>query len=211
MIGHKEWRFILYIIPLINGCAAVGVSALWRGGAGMIKGRLASFIRILTLSSYLLAIIGVWIMVGISSWNYPGGQALDQLHSLIPKDYPVHVHMDPVTAMTGASLFGERRRPFWSYAKDEDLDPGDYGQYTHLITSKPQAHEEEFEVLKAVQGYGGLQRQPLSSCLGHWIHLLKTLVQGKGQWREGYAYIASLLPIYPVLQDQLWIMQRRGE
>ncbi|RKP12794.1 GPI mannosyltransferase, partial [Piptocephalis cylindrospora] len=122
MIEHKEWRFILYILPLINACAAVGVDGLWRNGAND-RTKIKSLFLGLILSSCLLAAMGTWIMVGISSWNYPGGYALARLHSLVPADHRVHVHMDTATAMTGASRFGEQRHPLWTYAKDENVLP----------------------------------------------------------------------------------------
>jgi alpha-1,6-mannosyltransferase len=62
------------------------------------------------------------VMLYVSSWNYPGGYALTQLHAIHPRQQlpnstahdlgPVHVHMDVASCMTGISRFLETN-PDW--------------------------------------------------------------------------------------------------
>ena len=63
LLQHKEWRFIIYIIPLINVLSAIGMH--------QIKKNVGNFV-------YLIIFIQIFISCSfchISSYNYPGGYA----------------------------------------------------------------------------------------------------------------------------------------
>ena len=54
-----------------------------------------------------LGFIASLFMAYISSWNYPGGYALHQLHQL--EDNNASVHVDVYSHSTGANWFSETR------------------------------------------------------------------------------------------------------
>jgi alpha-1,6-mannosyltransferase len=105
-------------------------------------------------------------MVYVSSWNYPGGEALRKLHDIYATaNSNVSVHIDPQAAMTGVSLFGEWRRPQWKYSKNEthgveNVDGYLQAGYTHLITANPDLFVQSgrFRVIDGTDGFAGLGR-----------------------------------------------------
>lgn len=75
------------------------------------------------LFSFCLSIL----MLSVSIWNYPGGEAIQKLHEIhhtshffspteCPFPTPVSVHMDTLSTMTGISRFAELE-PCWIYSK----------------------------------------------------------------------------------------------
>lgn len=158
MLGHKEWRFVFYVLPALNVVSAIGADALTRSLAGKAL-----------LTSLILSQIGLSVFTGyLSGVNYPGGVALKLLHQdLASKDTvrgsKVVVHIDVLPAMTGVTLFqsvnlerhaspglinafagilpstGESNS-CWIYDKTEDLPVSGreasqaWSAFTHLIT-----------------------------------------------------------------------------
>ncbi|KAI9206368.1 alpha-1,6-mannosyltransferase subunit [Polychytrium aggregatum] len=147
-LPHKEWRFVIYVVPMFNAFAAVGLSDLFKGlkkGHGIPKSLkwLSRTIQRLVVVAFaallLLLLVLSAVQSSISSRNYPGGYALRALHDLESRTTPVKVHMDVATCMTGASRFGELYlSDGWVYSKNEThKDQSDYDQYSHVITSSP--------------------------------------------------------------------------
>ncbi|KAJ2546032.1 hypothetical protein EV175_005747 [Coemansia sp. RSA 1933] len=143
-------------VPVLNICAAVGITVLCRTEAlETVAKRVAA---ILCAASLAAAVF----MTHISSLNYPGGQALALLHRLEQNASYVHVHIDVYTAMTGVSRFGELRDD-WIYDKTEALHhPRDFSNYTHILTSTPALYKgsigggDEFVIIAEQYGYSGL-------------------------------------------------------
>lgn len=88
LVGHKEWRFILYAIPLLNVVSAIGAAYLWQQGAqrqppsnGMarILGLVVRWVPVLLLG---LTLLTTAVSTVASTGNYPGGEALAWLHRL---------------------------------------------------------------------------------------------------------------------------------
>jgi len=125
-LPHKELRFIFYAFPILNLVSAFGFARLLRLGQKhqwLIIGCGMLCTACLVVSSGFLF---------VSSTNYPGGVALQKLHS-IEKDNPhVFVHIGVDAAMTGVSRFGELRSD-WRYSKQEDEQ--DFSRYSHLLTA----------------------------------------------------------------------------
>ncbi|KAG1179709.1 hypothetical protein G6F70_000591 [Rhizopus microsporus] len=152
IIPHKEWRFIMYTIPVFTTAAATQMNALF-------VQRCRSYFYYVTTCIVISAVLGsaciALIMFRISSYNYPGGDALRALH-LIEKNTPfVAVHLDPETAMTGASLFGQLN-PQWKYSKNEShVTEDDFieARYTHLLTANPENfNSSQYEVIHRTNG-----------------------------------------------------------
>ncbi|CUM66541.1 uncharacterized protein PRCAT00004210001 [Priceomyces carsonii] len=118
---HKEWRFIMYTIPVFTLQAANGMDFIMSIEAGFIRRKL------FVMTIFLVSLIGIassLFMGYISSYNYPGGKALVSLNEYIEthslKD-PVVVHMDVAACMTGVSRFGEIHNDLVAYDKTENI------------------------------------------------------------------------------------------
>ncbi|SNX81655.1 related to ALG12 - alpha-1,6-mannosyltransferase [Melanopsichium pennsylvanicum] len=161
MLGHKEWRFVFYILPALNVVAAIGAGALLRSW-------LAKTILIaLILLQVLLSLFTGYL----SSINYPGGEAIKLLHEQLgsASGSQGRVHIDVLPAMTGVTLFQslhlERTRSqglvdrfagllpttcekddCWIYDKTEDLPTSGpeaaqaWSSFTHILTDAPYCH-----------------------------------------------------------------------
>ncbi|KAG0226838.1 dolichyl-P-Man:Man(7)GlcNAc(2)-PP-dolichol alpha-1,6-mannosyltransferase [Actinomortierella wolfii] len=194
-LGHKEWRFVVYVVPILNLGAALFIDwtlkrrrkkvAKKSGRADGAFAVLYTAFGWLCLFTLLVSFALSLVMSFISSLNYPGGHALARLHQLAGRDdqvQRVHVHIDGAAAETGCSRFGELfaktattttpsevTTTEWVYSKREDLvQPQDYvdAGFTHLLTANPAFHQANFEVVEAVQGYAGLKRKEAKGGLG---------------------------------------------
>lgn len=200
MLPHKEWRFIVYTIPVFTAAASATIEEL----------RLRSTQRTLYQSALslvyhgmLLSLIGSLLLFYISVHNYPGGHALHKLHMLENPRQPVSVHLDTATAMTGASRFGQLY-PTWTYHKDESLaQPDDYleREYTHLITESPEIHiASGFEIIDTTRGLDKIQIKRPKQYLNDLLAWLK-------QSYEQPLNIDLLLPIRITTRPALWTMK----
>ncbi|KAG9103790.1 dolichyl-P-Man:Man(7)GlcNAc(2)-PP-dolichol alpha-1,6-mannosyltransferase [Ceratobasidium sp. 370] len=151
-LGHKEWRFVVYVVPVANVAAAVGAKRLRL----RILGRLA--LTGLIACNILITVI----LTTISRANYPGGAALALLntqHGPTPSSNAiVSVHIDNLAAQTGASLFTqEHSPPFWTHRQDDrqwayskDPSPASFQSYTYLVREYPTAPDGEWDVVGSV-------------------------------------------------------------
>jgi alpha-1,6-mannosyltransferase len=128
--AHKEWRFIIYVVPQLTLAAAIGANYIFHRRAKSLLWRLAALAVVASVPATAL-ISGT--MLFISSYNYPGGQALAQL----PLNSTGPVYLDVLTCMTGASRFlqsGPRK-----FSKTEDM---------RLLQSTPFWQSLEFAILQ---------------------------------------------------------------
>ncbi|CAE6457052.1 unnamed protein product [Rhizoctonia solani] len=158
-LGHKEWRFVVYVVPMINVAAAVGAKRLLHLPTGPLSvlGRLT----VLGLVGCNIAI--TVLLTAISRANYPGGEALALVNSLPPSSGPTtSVWIDNLAAQTGASLFTQAHSPpyfnissasdSWTYSKDPK--PASYGEFTYLVVEDPNAHPiEKWDVVGSVDAF----------------------------------------------------------
>jgi alpha-1,6-mannosyltransferase len=103
---HKEARFIIYAVPPLTACAALGANYIFTRRARSLVNSCLSLAIILSIIGSFAASV---VMLGISSLNYPGGEALFRLHEIVANTDStprrVHVHMDVLACMTGVSRF----------------------------------------------------------------------------------------------------------
>ncbi|MCJ1451887.1 dolichyl-P-Man:Man(7)GlcNAc(2)-PP-dolichol alpha-1,6-mannosyltransferase [Mycoblastus sanguinarius] len=162
---HKEWRFVIYIIPPFLAVASAGASWIWTR-------RSKSFVyRVLSLSlvaSTLASFMASFGMLAVSRLNYPGADALNRLHILAGNDTGiVKVHMDTLACMTGVTRFMEKQPPsledegaFWVYDKTEDeqklLDPLFWQGFDYALAENPKRVIGSWQVLETVEGFAGV-------------------------------------------------------
>ncbi|EPQ28708.1 uncharacterized protein PFL1_03512 [Pseudozyma flocculosa PF-1] len=155
LLGHKEWRFIMYCVPCLNAISAIGAAKLLdvKGAGSNVLARAVPY------AVLLLTLAGTFLATLASHFNYPGGHALSRLHSHLDtpagRNQEVRLHIDVMPAMTGVTLFQSLRLertlyPFslwssapgtpWIYDKTENLPVFGHGarlawtDYTHLLT-----------------------------------------------------------------------------
>jgi alpha-1,6-mannosyltransferase len=105
---HKETRFIIYVVPPLTAAAALGLNHVFirRGKSALYA--LGSLVLVLSVLATFAASTG---MLLLSSLNYPGGEALAHLRSLVQRDVngdgvrAVSAHADVLSCMTGVTLF----------------------------------------------------------------------------------------------------------
>ena len=112
---HKEARFIFYVVPPLTAAAALGANFLF---ARRTKSPLLALAALALAASVALSFAASTAMLLLSALNYPGGEALAHLHTLLsppsssssssspPSSAVVPVHADVLACMTGITLFG---------------------------------------------------------------------------------------------------------
>lgn len=116
---HKEWRFIIYVVPVITLQAANGLSYIFsKRSRSIIYKIVLGFIFISVAFTTGLSLFSGYV----SSFNYPGGEALEFVNEKIESEnltHPIVVHMDVATCMTGVNRFGELHNSTIIYDKSE--------------------------------------------------------------------------------------------
>ena len=167
---HKEWRFIIYIIPPLLAVASASASWIWTRRAKNFMYRVMSLALVASTLATFLASGG---MLFVSRLNYPGGEALSRLHELAENESGVvRVHMDTLACMTGVTRFLEKRPPdladgswkqgevFWVYDKTENqttlLDPLFWEGVDYALAEDPKLVPGRWEVIDTVSGFAGI-------------------------------------------------------
>ncbi|KAF4956940.1 hypothetical protein FSARC_11419 [Fusarium sarcochroum] len=173
---HKEARFIFYVVPPLTAAAALGANFLSSRASKSIVYRGASAIIALSVSASLVAST---IMLLLSSLNYPGGDALNQLY-YITRDDPspvIDVHTDVLTCMTGLTLFGQNpsgypvafpitpepgsTAPAIIFDKTEKGDqlswPRFWERFDYALAESPRKVLGGWQVVGVVTGYDGFE------------------------------------------------------
>lgn len=157
IIPHKEWRFVIYVIPPLTASAALGTSYIWNRRSRSVTYRVLSNF-ILPASILVTFLVSTLILLPASSANYPGAQALKALHVFAHGTQPVvNVHMGNLACQTGITRFQQLPPPFlnlpgrpewklpflregqtvWTYDKTEDpikkADPAFWNQFDYVL------------------------------------------------------------------------------
>lgn len=172
---HKEWRFIIYIIPTLLAVASAGAAWIWDRRAKSLVYRI---LTICLVASSLGSFGASLVMLAVSSSNYPGAVALDQLYRLHAREggskSVLRIHMDTLTCMTGVTRFLQIPPPstqglwgsnanvevMWIYDKSEDatqlLHPGFWEQFDYALAERVETVIGKWEVVGVVEGYAGV-------------------------------------------------------
>jgi alpha-1,6-mannosyltransferase len=122
---HKEWRFIIYVVPVFTLLAATGLAQIssLRYARFLRNAKLKSIsIMLFVIAISLFTAASSLVMGYISSHNYPGADALNFANSYILsnfKNHPVLVHMDVASCMSGINRFGQLHNGLINYDKTE--------------------------------------------------------------------------------------------
>lgn len=212
-LPHKEMRFIFPALPMLNACAAYGLSKLHAMAIHREKGRGVNVVRkglyALGLVAVVITMIGSFLFLRLSMENYPGGVALERLKNHFgstkraPKWEEVHVHIDVAAAMTGVSLFGQRSVTHLypiqisksGYEAENSADASSRA-YTHLLSEEQSV--KGFHVVDTIDGFPSLNKrnlrvdtQPAIYILERdgWLPEYKRVIGGTITW---YHFIAAL-------------------
>ena len=160
ILPHKEWRFIIYIVPGLTGVAAGGAAWIWTRRSKTLFYRLLNLALVTSTLASFAASVG---LLYISSLNYPGGAAMTRLHDLVPasQQAPIRIYMDNLACQTGCTRFLEQEpglRFVYDKTEDEDtlLDPGFWQQFDYVLAESPERIIGSWEVLDTAYGYSGV-------------------------------------------------------
>ena len=182
-VPHKEARFILYSIPPLTACGALGASYIWNRRTRTVFYRLLSVLLIAsTIGTVILSNV---LLLPLSSLNYPGAVALNRVHARAHGSKRIiSLHMDNLACQTGVTRFLEIPRPatlmvqlpgspdgahptlrsgtsLWLYDKTEDpnrlLDPTFWARFDYVLAEKPELAIGSWEVLETVDGFAGVK------------------------------------------------------
>ncbi|KAI0460038.1 Alg9-like mannosyltransferase family-domain-containing protein [Xylaria acuta] len=178
---HKEARFIFYVAPPLTAAAALGAdyvfsrrtkSLLFASAASIVIG---SVLASLAISSGMLV---------ISSLNYPGGEALSALKSLVASSassatldiQTASVHTDVLSCMTGVTLFGQHSHwpesdngaprdaaagVSFTFDKTEDeatlRNPLFWEKFDYVLAEDPAKPLGPWETVGVVEGFAGIE------------------------------------------------------
>ncbi|KAF7290124.1 Mannosyltransferase [Mycena chlorophos] len=162
-IGHKEWRFIVYVVPTWNVVAARGLSVMFSRRKSSLFGRLLFLGGSGAIAANLAATV---LLTVASSRNYPGGSAMSVLNSL-PSEPPVRAHVCNLALQSGASLFTHIHAPpypqylpsagDWVYDKTDA--PASFANFTHLISEDAVPSLSPSPAAEASSAFGFLGRK----------------------------------------------------
>jgi len=223
-LGHKEWRFIVYTIPVLNMAAAQGACRLIRQS----RQQAWQILTVMLVTGVIvLNIFATTAITVASALNYPGGQALA---SLQPSSRAVHtnstVFIDDLAAQTGASLFLQTSSPPFVSCDHEALahsaKPWAYHKilsestvYSHAIVEDasdyiPPSVVQSIDSERIPFAFSTRLVQPVlkTEMGGDWTPV--AFVRGLDGWgfdKSAKFWLARYVPV-PFVTRKLWILQR---
>ncbi|KZS92539.1 hypothetical protein SISNIDRAFT_455762 [Sistotremastrum niveocremeum HHB9708] len=222
-IGHKEWRFIIYTVPLFNIAAARGASLLMTSPRSW---PVKFVFRAGVVGLVLLNAVATIAFTVASRANYAGGEALSYVNKILDSESNVHIHIDNLAAQTGASLFlhinaPPSLSPFlpspaspWIYDKTENAT--NFSSFTHIL------HEDKYTPAWTTSTLDFINRTELMLSpnpllvqdMNHHLEILQgegeiwnvvAAVKGLSGWKRSVSHYT--LPV-PVLDVRLWILEK---
>ncbi|KAM3369052.1 hypothetical protein ACQJBY_017124 [Aegilops geniculata] len=154
-LPHKELRFIIAAVPMLNVSASLAASRLYnnRKKSGW------NFLHVLMLGAFLVSLGYSAVSFMASYSNYPGGHALKALHVADSSMKEKMVHIDVLTAMSGVSRFCEYEYP-WRYSKEEDISIEEYQNRNFTYLLNEHRYVSGYKCLFGVDGFSRARIQP---------------------------------------------------
>lgn len=172
-LPHKEWRFIIYIVPALTAVASVGASWIWsRRAKGFLYRLLAGLLILSTAASFAASAS----LLTVSRLNYPGGEAVTRLRDIVASNehgHTVRVHADNLACQTGLTRFledrsanttnvvGDSATPLWVFDKTDDaqklLDPLFWDSFDYAVAEHPERAIGKWQIVDVVRGYAGIR------------------------------------------------------
>ncbi|KAI3323461.1 glycosyltransferase family 22 protein [Xylariaceae sp. AK1471] len=171
---HKEARFIFYVAPPLTAAAALGANYIFSRRTKSLAFASASLV---VVASVLASFAMSTVMLIISSLNYPGGEGLSELKSLVtltssPDIQTASVHTDVLSCMTGVTLFGQHS--YWpgdphppheavpfTFDKTEDQttlhNPLFWEKFDYVLTEDPRKPLGPWETVGVIEGFNGIE------------------------------------------------------
>lgn len=167
ILPHKEWRFIIYVVPPLTAVASVGASWLWIRRS---KNGLYRLLSLALLGSVLVSLFASTSLLAVSRMNYPGGAAVMRLREIAAHDKgTVRVYADNLVCQTGLTRFLEGRNervmgsrsPKWVFDKTENqttlLDPLFWQHFDYVLVEQPERVIGAWETIDVVEGFTGVR------------------------------------------------------
>jgi len=165
VLPHKEWRFIVYIIPGMTAVSAMGASWIWNRRT---KSLFYQALNVLLVASVAGSFVTSGGLLAISRLNYPGGAAMSRLHSLTSEsNITFTIFADNLACQTGVTRFLEARgetigsSPKYRFDKTENqtalLDPLFWTQFDYAIVEHPERCIGKWEAVDVVTAFNGIQ------------------------------------------------------
>ncbi|KAJ0420069.1 Alg9-like mannosyltransferase family-domain-containing protein [Aspergillus carlsbadensis] len=181
---HKEWRFIVYVIPSLTAAAALGASYIWTHRAKSLIYRLLSLAM---LGSALVSFaISSFILLPASSANYPGAHALNALHAHVLTNpptpgnlpLPLNIHLGNLACQTGVTRFlqlpstphtdSDSSYISWHYDKSDSpsqkTSPAFWSQFDYILLEPNEADAvralstmTEWDEVETVNAFAGIR------------------------------------------------------
>lgn len=170
-LPHKEWRFIIYVVPPLTAVSSIGASWLW---TRRTKNIVYAALALALLASVLASFAASSALLAVSSLNYPGGEAVMRLREVAADETgTVRVYVDNLVCQTGLTRFLEARNerinvdvggvqaPRWVFDKTEDqkvlLEPGFWRRFDYVLVEDPGRAIGAWEVVDFVEGLAGVR------------------------------------------------------
>jgi alpha-1,6-mannosyltransferase len=165
LLPHKEWRFIMYSVPIFNTAAALGASWIWTRRS---KSTLYRTLSLTVLSSVIIAYIASAAFLAISSMNYPGGAAISKFHDISANETrPLRIYADNLACQTGVTRFLESRstkvdgQQKYNFDKTDTesqlLDPLFWHQFDYALMEHQERCIGSWEVVDVVTAMNGIR------------------------------------------------------
>ncbi|XP_011017392.1 PREDICTED: dol-P-Man:Man(7)GlcNAc(2)-PP-Dol alpha-1,6-mannosyltransferase isoform X2 [Populus euphratica] len=178
-LPHKELRFIISSVPMLNLSAAVAANRIYNNR----KKTPWKFLNLFMLGLFFIRLdghficchkyvmhpnvlfclcsLGCTIVLFLASYdNYPSGNALKDLHQIghLNNTNELWVHIDTFSAMNGISRFCENDSP-WRYSKEEGIPLEEFCRrnFTYLVSE--QFAVDGFKCLHYVSGFSRVRLQ----------------------------------------------------
>ncbi|KAJ6391034.1 hypothetical protein OIU77_025108 [Salix suchowensis] len=155
-LPHKELRFIISSVPMLNLSAAVAANRIFNNR----KKTLWKFLNLIMLGLFFIS-LGCTLVFFLASYdNYPSSNALKDLHQIghLNNTDELWVHIDTFSAMNGISRFCENDSP-WRYSKEEGIPLEEFFRrnFTYLVSE--QLDVDGFKCLQHASGFSRVRLQ----------------------------------------------------